>query len=618
MCVTHNDMIDIYQTNISTYLQEKQQLLQVSRYYSYARLLTFSFLALLVFYGDELTYNFIFYTLLLTLSAIFVSSIAIHQKYKDKITLVDQLIDINKTSLHHIARDWSCLLPVPKTINIKQNSVNADLNIIGEGSLGQLVFNQSTILGDQRLADWLDVPETDVSIIQQRQQAVRELTPLLKFRQILSAFARLSREQHSWFKELKRWASNNSTLSFQFIIAAKLSTALTIAAIVLIALKVLPIVFIAPIIFINIVLLFIQKDKVKYAFNGLERQAEGIKQLAKIVDHAASCEFESHFLINSVNEKLSRDQKAGQSLHELKRILYHTQLRFNPLVYVVLQSLFVWDIHILQRLNNWKNKYGDNVDDWLNAIADLEACCSLAALAHENPDWITPEFTEKPEITIYDAGHPLIPSDKNVRNDITIQPPTQLFIITGSNMSGKTTYMRTLGLNVKLASIGSNVCAKKMVLPLISVVTSMGVQDSLKDGRSYFMQELIQLKQVMHSVKNKPHPYVLVLLDEILKGTNASEKHSAVLAVMEDLLHHHALGAMTSHDINIAELLAESSTIQPLYFQEKVDLKGDDIDDYIHFDYIVKSGIVRNTNALKLMKIIGLDVGEHRFKDIKH
>jgi len=265
------------------------------------------------------------------------------------------------------------------------------------------------------------------------------------------------------------------------------------------------------------------------------------------------------------------------------------------------------------RLERWKTKHGAALRGWMEALGRADALSTLAALAHAHPDWAFPDAqggtTDRPpRLEAKALGHPLLPPDDAVRNDVALGPPGNLLLVTGSNMSGKSTLLRAVGANIILAGSGGPVCAEAMTLPIVDLRTSMRIRDSLEEGISYFMAELKRLKAVCDAAAAADERPVLYLLDEILQGTNTAERQIAARRILHHLLDQHAIGAVTTHDLALVDAadLKERTTL--VHFRESLETREGDPP--ISFDYRLRPGIATSTNALRLMEIMGLALPE--------
>jgi DNA mismatch repair ATPase MutS len=293
----------------------------------------------------------------------------------------------------------------------------------------------------------------------------------------------------------------------------------------------------------------------------------------------------------------------------LSRIVGFLDARNNEVFRFFIGPMLMWDLWCALALDSWRSRAGRVAFGWFRALAELEALASLAGFAFERPDHCFPEIVSEPTIDAVTLGHPLIEADKRVSNDVTMAGPGHALVVTGSNMSGKSTLLRAVGINVVLANAGAPVCAKSMRVGRLVVATSMRVSDSLDEGTSRFYAELKKLKLVLDlarkTKKGDLHGTVLFLLDEILHGTNTRERLIGARAILRELLKLGAMGAVSTHDLGLGDLEGEMpEQVRNVHFEEQV------AGEVMTFDYKLRTGIVQSSNALRLMKIVGLDVIE--------
>ena len=286
--------------------------------------------------------------------------------------------------------------------------------------------------------------------------------------------------------------------------------------------------------------------------------------------------------------------------------------RYNGLHYP-LNIFTLWDIHVLVRLERWKEKRGAALRGWMTALGRTDALSALAGLTHAHPDWAFPEIADgqtggPARLEATGLGHPLLAPESAVHNDVTLGPPGSLLLVTGSNMSGKSTLLRAIGANVILAGAGGPVCAEAMALPVADLRTSMRIRDSLEEGISYFMAELRRLKAVCDAASAASDRPVLYLLDEILQGTNTAERQIAARRILHHLLDQHAIGAVTTHDLTLADAEDLEDRAVLVHFRESVETP--EHGPPIAFDYRLRPGLATSTNALRLMEIMGLALPE--------
>ena len=357
----------------------------------------------------------------------------------------------------------------------------------------------------------------------------------------------------------------------------------------------------------GLVVWFARAKAVQFQFERAGAGQHAIRRYAALFTHVTTPAFVSP-LLREVHERLSaHGQPAPACMARLNRILGFASLaRSAGIFHFPIQALTLWDFHVLRALDRWRASAGPHVRAWMTALGELDALSSLAALRHDHPAWAVPEVNAEPAIVAQALGHPLIVERRRVPNDVQIGPPGTLLLITGSNMSGKSTLLRAIGLNLVLAQAGGAVCATRFRFPFADLQSSIRVQDSLELGLSYFMAALARLKGVVDSAEHpRAHRVLVYLLDEILQGTNSVERGIAVRAVARHLLDSGAIGAMTTHDLALASEEPLASAAVPVHFTETVDDQG-----RMAFDYRLRDGIATSRNALRLMQMIGIDLKE--------
>jgi DNA mismatch repair ATPase MutS len=294
-------------------------------------------------------------------------------------------------------------------------------------------------------------------------------------------------------------------------------------------------------------------------------------------------------------------ERPSQAMRRFERIVSWFELRHNGLVYPFINVLFLWDIHCVMALERWKLSSGKVLRGWFQALGELEALSSLAAFAADNDDYVFPEIADEPVFEAEGLGHPLVEKGKRVSNDVHLPGPARGLLVTGSNMSGKSTLLRAMGINAVLALAGAPVAARRFRLFPLAVRTSMRISDSLSQGVSHFYAELRTLKSVLDAARGSTP--VLFLLDEILHGTNSRERQIGARWVLGELLRLGALGAVSTHDEGLC-LLPEplASQLDQVHFRET--MAGEEMT----FDYRLRLGPVTSGNALRLMRSMGIPV----------
>jgi energy-coupling factor transporter ATP-binding protein EcfA2 len=356
---------------------------------------------------------------------------------------------------------------------------------------------------------------------------------------------------------------------------------------------------------LGLVLSFAMAGATQTAFDRAGAGQHALARYAGLFEHASAPRFEAPAL-RDLHERLTADGVAAPGcMRRLNRILGFAALRSGAaILHFPIQALTLWDFHVLFALDRWRRTAGSRVRAWLEAIGELDALSALAAARRDNPGWCTPELDVLPVLAAEALGHPLIAAERRVTNDVEVGPPGTLLLVTGSNMSGKSTLLRSIGLNAVLAQAGGCVCASRLRMAPSDLQSSIRIHDSLELGLSYFMAALARLKGVVDAAE---HPrdgrVVLYLLDEVLQGTNSAERSIAVRAVARHLLEAGAIGAMTTHDLSLAEEEPLESSARLVHFTEIVDDQGT-----MRFDYRLREGIATSRNALRLMQMIGIDL----------
>jgi hypothetical protein len=451
----------------------------------------------------------------------------------------------------------------------------------------------------------------DVTEIPSRQAAVRELASLDSWREQFFAHGVLiSQEPPPRLERFLEWAEGRPVFGDRtsgwkasivlLTISIWVLLALQIARIVDVALWMLPLVA-------GLILSFLNTRRIHRAFDLAGAGQRGLSRYAALLEHAVIVPERSHLLQRLRSRLADGEHPAPACMRQLNRILGYAELRSGAgILHFLFQALTLWDFHVLFALDRWRRKVGRNVRGWMEALAELDALTSLANVASDNPSWCTPEVSASKEIVAEALAHPLLPDDRRIANDVHLGPPGTVLLITGSNMSGKSTLLRAIGLNVVLAQAGAPVCATSFRLPPCDLEASIRVQDSLELGLSYFMAALARLKGIVDAAEHeRPDRALLYLLDEILQGTNSVERSVAVRGVVRHLLDAGAIGALTTHDLAIASQPPLDHAARLVHFTETVDEAG-----AMSFDYRVRPGLATSRNALRLMRAIGIDLGE--------
>ena len=342
-------------------------------------------------------------------------------------------------------------------------------------------------------------------------------------------------------------------------------------------------------------------EPLEHAIGGASGE-HGLRPWAAVIEHVHAARFTSPLLADA-----RRDiDEAPAALRNLEQLVALADVRHTAWLFVPLQTLTLWDLHVWWLIERWRKRHGATVRHWLEAIGRIDAAGGLAALAFDQPAWTFPAGDRTASVIDgRGVGHPLLADAVRVANDVHLGPPGRFLLITGSNMSGKSTLLRAIGLNVVLAHAGGPTCATTLRLPPLALHTSMRVSDSLELGLSLFMASLVRLQQIVQAARiATADRRVCFLLDEVLQGTNSAERQIAVRTVVDHLLGCEAIGAVTTHDLELARDAAFTARAQSFHLQETLAGSGSSIS--MTFDYRLRPGPAQAGNALQLLRMLGL------------
>jgi hypothetical protein len=522
-----------------------------------------------------------------------------------------ELKRINEDGLLRLARDWAALpmpsLPDPDDI---ERPIARDLNLFGRASLAQLLGTVHTPPGKMAFADWLLHPAPPEEIAS-RQETVAELAPEIDLRQQLEVSARPMEKAAGDVESFLRWAEGEPWILRRPALTwlTRLLAVLTVAALVCAVSRLLPWGVFIGFFMVNMTFGYLFAKRTFSAFDQAEAREEDFQRYAEALETIASRTYKAAELRRLTGEDLSLE---GRPAHAWMRLLHRrvelSDVRHSSYLHLLLQGLLCWDFHVLLLLEKWQREAGPRARGWLAALGRYEALSTLAGLSFEQPDWTFPEVNAAVDrFAARGLGHPLISEAHRVTNDVEVGPPGSFLLVTGSNMSGKSTLLRSIGVNAVLAQMGGPVCAASLRMPPVTLATSILVEDSLAEGVSFFMAELKRIQRIVEE-SDRTHTQgrvLLYLLDEVLRGTNSYERQVAVRRVVLHLLKQGAIGAVSTHDLQLAEVEDLQPSAIPVHFRETLHPGGDPP---MTFDYQMRPGVATTVNALKLMELVGLRV----------
>ncbi len=520
-----------------------------------------------------------------------------HETLKSKAEHWQRLVIVNQHELRFLDHDyrWN-----DNGIDLEPAShdYTSDLDIFGEASLFSYTSRAKTLRGRRKLSKWLCDP-ADATEIKSRQEAVHELSGMIEFRQNLSALSMNLQEADSDHQNLHKWLQKKPYMMGRrlprlmkwLVIPTILPSCLLMMYFGYFRFSWLPLL-------IPAYFLWRSKKHIDEIHELTEQISDTLVIYAALFKHMESSQWLSPWLAKVYAQMSKKDVVPSVWISKLGYGIKQLNVRRN--FFALLFNLFaLWDFHWVEKIEKIKLQIGDSIHLWFDALADIEAISSLANLAHNNPDWTIPTLADN-TIDARELGHPLIPALNRVSNDLSLSIRSDLKLITGSNMAGKSTFLRTLGVNLVLAGAGAPVCATRFTFTPVKVFTSMRTVDALHENASTFYAELKRLRMMLDKIQR--HSYI-VLLDEILKGTNSGDRHKGSEALIKQLIRCQASGLIATHDLQLTDLAHEfPSQIENWYFD--VVIKNDEL----HFDYKLKKGVCQSFNATILMKKMGIDV----------
>lgn len=519
-----------------------------------------------------------------------------------------ELQTINEEGLLRLARDWASL-PVPSLPepDDAERPIARDLNLFGRASVAHLLGTVHTPPGKAAFADGLLHPSPPEEIVQ-RQEAVAELAPEIDLRQQLEAGVRPLEKAAPDVEPFLRWAESEPWLlrrSGLIWLFRSLAVATPLILIVVLATP-LPWSVFFLLAMLNFALSGFLREQTYGTFDRVEAREGEFQLYADALKRIAQHPYTAAELRRTVASLAAQGQPAHRWMAILHRRVELSDVRHSSPLHLPLQLLLLWDFHVLLSLEKWQRDAGPMVRGWLAALGRFEALSALAGLRFDHPDWAFPTVAEgEDRFAAKELGHPLIADDRRVTNDVTVGPPGTFLLVTGSNMSGKSTLLRAIGVNAVLAQAGGPVCAGSLRMPPVTLATSILVEDSLAEGVSFFMAELKRVQRIVEEsdrVQGEGR-VLLYLLDEVLRGTNSEERQVAVRRVLLHLLRRSAIGAVSTHDLQLAEMEELKAACVPVHFRETLHPGGDPP---MTFDYKMRPGVATTVNALKLMELVGL------------
>ena len=539
----------------------------------------------------------------MVLSAIFIRLVILAVNNKTAIENTNRLIQINQQELNIAAGHYtnlpSGLVPAPPIHDYAN-----DLDIFGRASLFQYINRTQSEPAQDKLVNWLLHP-SDAATIHSRQQAAKEMADYYQWRQQLQAHGLATVIQRTTEQKLAAWAAEKNIFITKryWQLLRWLLPAIILTILFLYLNDNIRAGYLAAVILLFIVISGLISRKITPVYKQLNKIIAEVNTLYNSIECIEQQTFQSGILKTNQAVFVNGHSKASLEVKQLKLILDRLDFRLNPMVFLPVNTFFFWDLQQIIALENWKEKNKTYIPHWISALAEMEALSTIANLHFNHPGWVFPVLDTENQGTFQSTalGHPLIPESKMVYNNFVTNGTAQLALITGSNMAGKSTFLRSVGVNMVLAMMGAPVCATQMRLSPMRIVSSMRVADNLEESTSTFYAELKKLKSIIEYVNN--HEKVFVLLDEILRGTNSLDRHTGSKALVKQLIKKNAVAMLATHDVALAQLQVDyPANIHNYHFDAQIE------NEELYFDYQLKEGICKSINASILMKKIGIEL----------
>lgn len=511
--------------------------------------------------------------------------------------------EINENSLKRLNGEWKSFEDAGVDFLDDNHNYSKDLDIFGKGSLFQYINTASTYLGREKVKYMLIAPHYTAEEVYDRQNAVKELADNIGWIHRFMAEGKIAAEKKKNPESLFKWGKekNNLFCSVSFVIMTWILPTITVGVILSYSLLE-EISYFFPLICIGVQILILRfnSKKSNETLNVVYKYKNDIEVYSRMLNLIEKKKFRSSYL-KKLKENLiyENETTATEQINKLCKVVNLISDRAN-FFYHLINIVTLWEYHCLIRLERWKKESGESIEKWLNAIAEIEAISSLAVIKHDYSEWVMPEIRNSSLILeAKSIGHPLITKNR-VCNDLKLDENQSILLITGSNMSGKSTLLRTAGINLVLAYAGGPVCADYFCCSIMNIYTCMRISDNLEENVSSFYAELLRIRKLIDATKEKEP--VFFLLDEIFRGTNSKDRHTGARVLVEKLSNENALGMVSTHDLELADIEEKNKKIKNYHFREYY--KNNEI----YFDYKLRSGVSTTRNAIYLMRMAGINV----------
>lgn len=529
--------------------------------------------------------------------------VKVHNRLYFRKERLETQLQLNQDELEGLEGDYSAFDEGSEFVDAG-HPYSYDLDLFGRKSLFQALGRTCTHIGKQTLATWMQHHLTEKAAIETRQESIRDMSRRMEFREAFRVTGSINRGADSDEEEISRWSQTPSVLQHLWWVKLCLWAVpgINILLLALGLLHILSLSWFGMMFTVFVILSFALIQRVTLIQESYGKKLKTLNRYAKLITLAKGETWQAPAL-RELTDKLDIDgHSPAEALTQLSKELDRLDLRNNQLLYVILEGSMFFQLRQIVRIERWKARYGKYLMGWLEAVGELDALCSLGTFAYNHPAYTYPTITNQPFCFLArNMGHPLMPEAQCVKNDATIPSRPYFLIITGANMAGKSTYLRTIGVNYLLACMGCPVCCESLTLYPAHLITSLRTTDSLSDNESYFFAELKRLKRII-DLLNKGQE-LFIILDEILKGTNSADKQKGSLDLIRQFMRLKADGIIATHDLLLGTLADQF----PEYIRNYC-FEADIKDNELTFSYRLREGVAQNMNACFLMRKMGITI----------
>ena len=560
----------------------------------YSRLFLFV-ISLSVFLFFFKSFPFLSFGIIPFIVVVFLFLLHIELKISRKINFLKNLIKVNDVEIELLNNKFEQFYEGKEFID-KQHDFVADLDIFGKKSIFQILNRTSTYTGRVKLAGWLINPFQNKSEILQRQEAVQELSEKPEWCLNFMALGIEKNENSDDREIINEWLGETNKFSVgPMNVISVLFPFVTIAVFVLYIFNLLPSGVFTLLFLVNLFITAFNLKIINPIHDTLSRKFYSIDKYVSLIASVESEKFNS-IILNTLSSNFYSEVSSSSSILQLKKSVNKLDFRLNILVAALLNGFLLWDINVVKMIEKWRTKHKDDFIKWIDIIGEFDAFISLGLFTYNHPNYSFPEVVEDQFlIQAENIGHPLINHNNLITNNYVIQGLPKVDLLTGANMAGKSTFLRTIGVNLVISMVGAPVCASKFRFTPIKLFTSLRTNDSLQENESFFYAELKRLQILIQHYQNNIKMFFL--LDEILKGTNSKDQHKGSESLIKKIIKLNGVGIVATHDVELSQLQNEfPNQIENLCFEITID------SDKLNFDYKLKPGVCKTMNASFLMK----------------